>query len=507
MANLNIKEILLSVGLPAPSQEQENILAFVDENPSTNLVVVARAGTGKSTLIEMILATLPAQKVLVCAFNKAIAAEMTARVARRKPRATVDVKTLHALGFALLRSYWKKVRVYEGRGWELAAKVLGFDSRTKVQIEKRLIIAVKDIASFAKGAAPFGSTEDLVSIAFDKDIPCKAFDAKGYTVEVLAAKAKAAMEAARSYDGTLDFDDMIFVPVANNWGKKLCDRLIIDECQDMNAGQILLALACAGDLGIIVVGDDKQAIYGFRGADSKSLERLEKELGATKLPLSVTYRCPKVVVSMAQAIVPDFTAAPNAPDGERVDCSEEELLDKVTKGDVIISRTNAPLVSTCLRLLVKDIPCKIHGRNIGQQLAKNVAEIAAGSTDIGTFFDNLSNWKEQNGERILQANPQGKEKKLAEIQDKFECLSALAEVCQDVPSLLAKLDSLFEDVGRDGKGLVTLCSTHKSKGLEWPRVFGLSWTFNDRTEEEENLSYVCWTRSKGFISLVSQAAA
>ena len=66
---------------------------------------------------------------------------------------------------------------------------------------------------------------------------------------------------------------------------------------------------------MFVIGDDKQAIYGFCGADSGSLFRLKDELDAKVLHLTKTFRCGKAIVEEAKQFVPDFQAAQTNCDG------------------------------------------------------------------------------------------------------------------------------------------------------------------------------------------------
>jgi DNA helicase IV len=143
---------------------------------------------------------------------------------------------------------------------------------------------------------------------------------------------------------------MIFVP-SGTAGCALLQLVIIDEAQDMNASQLLLAMkSCKKGGRIAVVGDDRQAIYGFRGADSNSLDRLKGELVAHELGLTTTYRCPKVVVAGAARLVPDYTAAPAAPEGEMLRprsrrCTSRPLL--ATSSSRGRTRRSPPSACTC----------------------------------------------------------------------------------------------------------------------------------------------------------------
>src|SRR3990167_3391898 len=90
------------------SEEQRAIFRhFAGGRQAGNLVVRARAGTGKTTTIVAGIGQAPEQKILLAAFNKRIATELQAKV--RNPRA--EVKTLHSLGFAYVRRNWSDVRL------------------------------------------------------------------------------------------------------------------------------------------------------------------------------------------------------------------------------------------------------------------------------------------------------------------------------------------------------------------------------------------------------------
>jgi superfamily I DNA/RNA helicase len=115
----------------------------------------------------------------------------------------------------------------------------------------------------------------------------------------------------------IDFDDMILFPLIKNLRVKFGkDVIFLDEAQDLSRARQALARKFLKPSGrLVIVGDDRQAIYGFSGADAAALDNLVQSMNATVLPLSITWRCPKAVVSLAQTIVPDIEAAPTAPEG------------------------------------------------------------------------------------------------------------------------------------------------------------------------------------------------
>lgn len=270
--------------------------------------------------------------------------------------------------------------------------------------------------------------------------------------------------------------------------------ILVHNCQDMNQAQILLAQrVCRKSGRIVVVGDDRQAIYGFRGADSGSLDRLKKELEASELGLTITYRCPKSIVAEAQEYVPDYEAAPTAPEGIVSNMNREKMLQAALPGDFILSRKNAPLAGVCLALMREGRKAKIEGRDIGKGLTSLVRKLKGKS--LSDLFKKLETWR---GKEIDRAQSLSKksatETRMAYVNDQAETIVALSEGVSSVNELEKRIESLFTD---NNIGNSIVCSTvHKSKGLESDRVFVLDNTFTMSGPEEDNIMYVCVTRAK-----------
>lgn len=247
------------------------------------------------------------------------------------------------------------------------------------------------------------------------------------------------------------------------------------------------------------------SIYGFRGADIDCLDRLKDELHAEELGLNTTYRCPQAVVEIAQRLVPDFVAAASAPLGQVVEGDVETVLNKARAGDVILSRTNAPLVPLCLSFIRKQVPAKIEGRDIGKMLAERAKKLKAFT--IEEFYEKLGAW-EMRATKRAYASEKNVDAKLQQIMDIYETLSAIAEDCETMEIFYERCNKMFADVAESGSGgCVVLSTIHKAKGLEWDRVFILRSTlycngkkFDDR--EEANIEYVAVTRAKSALMMV-----
>ena len=252
-----------------------------------HLIIRARAGTGKTTTIIEAVHHAPERQILLGAFNKRIQEELASRL---QSEAT-EAKTLHGVGLACVRRYWERVAIDEDRRRRSASLAEAVCGATVADPIKRLVAR---LATSGREMAPHAKEPgDLLDIALEFEcVPDDEWAAEGFDLAYVEARALEAMElaaVAKPADG-IDFADMLYLPVRNRWMPKQYDAGVVDEAQDMTAAQLELFMGvCRGR--IVVVGDDCQAIYAFRGADSGSLDRLKAQLGATELGLTTTYRC------------------------------------------------------------------------------------------------------------------------------------------------------------------------------------------------------------------------
>jgi DNA helicase-2/ATP-dependent DNA helicase PcrA len=329
-------------------------------------------------------------------------------------------------------------------------------------------------------------------------------DTCGESREGFVTKVIKVMNACKKDTSRIDFDDMIWIPNVLGLKMRQFDCVFIDEAQDLNRAQIELALASVRPGGRIVsVGDEHQAIYGFRGADSNAIQNIVDRMGSKRMPLSVTYRCAKSIVEMAKTLVPNIEAAPNAEEGLVEEMSINKLDTMVRPGDFILSRVNAPLIKWCLALLKAHIPANVQGRDLGKSLIAMIKKSKA--TDVDAFLSWLTEWETMEVERLLKAKRDS-----SVISDKADCLRTLSEGTRSLQDVKGNIDKLFHD--GDDHNRVILSSIHKSKGLERDRVFVLRDTLrhgkvsrdgSPPSMEESNLAYVAFTRAKQSLYLVS----
>jgi len=458
----------------------------VFENIATgtgHTVVNACAGSGKTTTIEVGVDHVPAGlSTLFVAFNKSIATELGRRLAG-KP---VEVSTLHSYGLKCVTAALGRLRIDGNRVDDLCRALCGGERET---FERRRDLA--KTVSLCKGS--LASTEDDVDAIIDAFGIDSAVN--GHRKEFIRDVLTLLGQCRSTEDGRLDFDDMIWLPVVLDLPQRQFDRVFVDETQDLNAAQIELVLrAVKADGRILAVGDPRQAIYRFRGADERAFENVKERLVATELPLSICYRCSKAVIREAQTIVPSIEAAPNADEGEVQHRDYKQMKKSAEPGDFILSRTNAPLISLCMKFLAEGRRAAIAGRDIGAQLAAFVKKSKAAT--VAALRDYVEAWAEKECSRLA-----AKRRDTQAVEDRAACILAISEDTQSVADVARRIESLFND-SADG-ARITLSSTHKAKGLERDRVWLLRDTYMRRPDiEEKNLYYVACTRSRSCLVLV-----
>ena len=454
-----------------------------------HLLVRARAGTGKTTTIIEGVSRAPERSILLAAFNKSIAEELSTRL-----RPPAIAKTLHSVGFGCIMRFRKTVNVDGNRARRLLELAYDNAPGAIIDLAARLAGLGKDIKPMCAGAM------DLAPIAEAFEIePEEELEKEGWTVQVITEMAYQCMLDSLEDDGTIDFSDMIYVPLRHGWVTGKYDLVCIDEAQDMNTGQIMLAQRSCREGGrIAVIGDDRQAIYGFRGADSGSLDRLKDSLKAQELGLKITYRCGTEIVRIARNLCPDFEAGPNNPPGAVIGASLTDLYSMIKPGAFVLSRLNAPLPGICLRLLRKGVKAHIQGRDVGKGLLLLVRRVARGT--ISETLDALEEWADKQIERAKKKGGKTVDMKISSLMDQAETLAGLSDGLSTAQELVARIEHLFTDIG--GPGSVMCSTVHKSKGLEADQVFILEDSFRFEGAEEDNIRYVALTRAKSELYLV-----
>lgn len=457
------------------------------KNGKGNGMGEAVAGSGKTTTLLEMLGLMDGNPAFL-AFNKHIAGELASRAP-----AHAAVSTIHSLGFAAVRNTFGKVQVDSQKMRRITANVMG------EKFEKKdARIAAEKLSSLVRLTLTDPSNAQAVERLMERhDI-----DANGQTEEVLEALPRIIKEGVQEAKHVIDFDDMVYLPTALNLSPKKHSWVCVDEAQDLNAAQRELVLRAVAPSGrVFAVGDRRQAVYGFAGADTSSIPTLTEKLEATTLPLSICYRCPSSHLDLARTIVPQIEARENAPKGAVEDISLSALTRKLDDkmGDLVICRVNKPLAEIALSLIRAGKKAVLRGRDLSSNLLNLIRKVNRRPqvSSLIPFLEKLTDYKERETTKLLRA---GKDAQAESLEDRIETLIVLTDGIESISALENRISTIFSD-GKDG---VVCSSVHRAKGLEARRVAIFKPSLlpfpkaqkDWEIEQEWNLKYVALTRAK-----------
>lgn len=258
------------------------------------MLVLAGPGSGKTHVITHRIRYLisecriPPNEILVITFTKAAALEMQARANRLISQSSyVQFGTFHSVFYQILK------RTQTHRKFTLVS------DRERTKFIKEVLESV----AWKEENPEMQADRYIKAISQWKNrLPGKENMDKG---DCLQAEARALEKVLRIYDEwlketqKLDFDDMLRLcyfclrdnPEEREKWQKRFSYILIDEFQDINPLQYETIKLLSGNRNLFAVGDDDQAIYGFRGADPFMMKRFEQEFGAEVVRLNVNYRC------------------------------------------------------------------------------------------------------------------------------------------------------------------------------------------------------------------------
>lgn len=550
LSDLQIIERVQSV-IRKPSAYQMDIFRFFLENlrlymqgkPNViNLLVRATAGSGKTTTIVGLAYLIPSyMSAIFLAFNKPIAEELGKRLPRH-----VWAKTLNSAGWNFCKKFCDTQVGYTignldltnpGKLGSLLRKMYTYkeikeyysDVIWLVGMCQSLGIVPTDPATYGEYTygdlsyvAPNGlddsdATFDMLLSTYDRRI------ARMNRPKVYRIARELLIKSITTFD-CITYDEQKYLPVVlRDKGKPLSwrkfDLVIIDEVQDANTVDAEVVDLLRRMNGMVVgVGDPRQSIYGFRGADTRAMEKFGKRFNCKELPLTVSYRCARNIVEYAKSIYPEIEAAPGAPEGAIRTIGEYDgNLFQPNGDDMVVCRNNAPIVNFAYDLIIRRIPVFVKGRDIGKGIIALIDKMNA--FDVESLVSALNIWREQQVSIALDDNPDDTSA-LQSINDKVETIMVFVRHNVD-----GRLDTLKYEIGElfsvrtkekdDEKlmnGKVVLSTIHKAKGLEAERVFFLDvelmfphWLAEGgwQEEQESNLMFVAITRPKTELNFIT----
>lgn len=358
-----------------PNHYQEDILDWV-MNGTGNAVVNAKAGTGKTSTLELIAENYP-NKMLFLAFNNHIAAEINNKpdlqpyLTKKEQggKATLKVMTTNALGnAAILEDLRRRDMPYKKEGYLNANKLIQIlgriirsycATRNEIITDDMLWAMQKDLKTACDKARSkyISGDEEAIARVIEEDNLCKFnilskdsdLDLNIKFPELPWAKiGEEALDVSMEmYEerGDYDFVEQLYIPVVKKlplpaWMAWYSSFVGVDEAQDFSKLQLafikkLIPMKLPAKFGVkkptrfLFVGDEAQSIYAFAGADCHSIDNIKRQFHPKELDLNICYRCAKQIITMAQKDVPTIEAAPNAPEGEVLYIKNEEIADLI----------------------------------------------------------------------------------------------------------------------------------------------------------------------------------
>jgi superfamily I DNA/RNA helicase len=509
----------------------------------SHLCCSARAGTGKTfILVEGACRTLgkptpgitPSEeqaaifeamadgntprKIVQIAFNRSVKQELAKRIKQAGLNKQVVVMTAHGFGLMVLKRHRLARTIERNKTYIILERIHGTDLRTLLKNSPGYAQAVDKIVELCKvnliGLGIRGmndadpETIDWVIGHYGVDVPDENMDTIYNVVPMI-------LDESRQMVDVVDYPDMVSLPLALDLYTDNYAMAMVDEAQDLTVAARYLGLR-AGQRTIIV-GDPYQAIYGFAGADCESFNKFQAELlGSPRrcgiYPLTRTRRCGEAIVRLAQTIVPDIQGL-GTHEGRIINTSEDNYLARIDPNarDMVICRTNAPLVSGVMRMLQQRQPAWIEGREFGDDLKGLVKRLAP--SDIPDLAGKLDDWYGMEMAKLERRKYVSEDAKTA-IADKRECLGSFMQGVETVRELVEAIDAVFQDT-TDSEGNIVerrgtrFSSIHRAKGLEADTVHYLrhdtsimakasGW----QLQQEYNLKYVGFTRARHTLNLI-----
>ena len=274
------------------------------------MLVLAGAGSGKTRVLTARIAHLirerhvPTERIFAVTFTNKAAGEMRGRVAAllgADPRG-LWIGTFHALSARLLR------REAGALGFTPAFTIYDVDDTQALL--KRLL----ERAGHSPKAYPPRAVHAVISGAKNRLLLPEELGASADSpLERVAAEVYARLGPALRQANAMDFDDLLLHPLTlfrdhperlATWQRRFT-HVLVDEFQDTNRAQYLLVRQLAAlHHNLCVVGDDDQAIYGWRGADVRHMLAFQRDFPDTALVrLEENYRSTQVVLDAANAVI------------------------------------------------------------------------------------------------------------------------------------------------------------------------------------------------------------
>lgn len=272
------------------------------------LLVLAGPGSGKTFVITGRIQYLIAdrhvapERILVITFTKEAALSMERRFRQMSPQSQpVNFGTFHSIFYHILQQ----------------SNIISGQPILKDSQKRDIILPI--LQQYLPGAdknsgLPEDAVQVLSAISYYKNTGSMEEAEEKLTGEWRTSFAAICREYEHSCRkaGGIDFDDMVYLchkmlsgnpGLRSRWQRRF-DHILMDEFQDINPLQYqVIRLLSPGADNLFAVGDDDQAIYGFRGSSPACLKQFEEDFHARRICLNINYRSRKGIVEASGKVI------------------------------------------------------------------------------------------------------------------------------------------------------------------------------------------------------------
>ena len=471
-----------------PTPEQQ---AIVDAAVGTedNLLISARAGAAKTSTLVLIAKALPKVNIVCLAFNKSIADEMRNRL---PPNCTS--MTLNSLGHRVWTQYLrvKRLNLKTNKMYSIVSDLVNELPDADKTFAFKEFSYILQSCSHAKAS---GHLPDKFLASLSSKVPEPLMDDQQLIesldeiidplIEGLIIRALN-ISARESMQGIIDFGDQILFPALFKCMYPIHSLILVDESQDLSPlnHRMLVQLYRKR---IIAVGDQCQAIYGFRGAFENGMQAIAETFDMRELTLSTTFRCPEEIVEHVRWRAPHMKSWEGTPPGTVTRTVTWSISD-IPEGAAIICRNNAPLLSLAIKMLQEGRYPNVWGNDIAKGIITKLKKLGSEKMLQSSALEALHEYHEAQKKRV---------KNHTKLYDTITCLRVFIEAADDLGGAIQYAEHIFATQGK-----IDLMTGHKSKGGEWDHVYFLDSDLLGNEGQEPNLRYVICTRPKRSLTYI-----
>lgn len=460
-----------------PTLEQ-TVIRNAALSTSNNLLISARAGAAKTTTLILISEALPEIDILAIAFNKKIADEL-----RERLPANAESATMNALGHRAWKGFTgKHPKVDARKNYFLLKEIIDeLPEHEREDAYENFSDLLQSIATAKTEGYMPGKLHPAAKplISDDSFFDLIEFECSDFHQQLINEFMR--RNFALALQGKIDFDDQIYCAALMPCSFPSPSLTLIDEAQDLSHINHVILRKIVKQKRLIAVGDECQAIYGFRGASENSMNELCDQFNMDELPLTICFRSSQAVVENARWRAPDMQFREGAPLGliENLQhWSSADILD----GDAIICRNNAPLFSMAVQLIKAGRNPELSSGDIIKQIEKLFSKLGKDTRSCEEAHLALTTEIEK---------VKAKRRDKSRINDLEDCIRVILDQTETLSQARAFFQSITSRTGR-----IKLMTGHKSKGLEFNRVWFLDRQLLQSKGQDLNIRYVIETRAR-----------